>query len=193
MFRRSIKLFARIISTIVVSPLVIISKAEFYLCRSESFFIFSGQLLSLMPDKVGSYLRVAYYRYTLKKCSDKVSICFGSYFSHRNAEIGNNVNIGAYCVIGCACIGDDVHIASRVSIPSGKYQHIDADGDRSKQTNLAVLHIGKNTWIGEGAIVIDDVGENCIVAAGCIVVKKVPSNCMVGGNPGTIIKTANKI
>lgn len=52
------------------------------------------------------------------------------------------------------------------------------------------VHIGRNAWIGVGAIILPGVtvGENAVVAAGAVVTKDVAPNTIVGGNPAKFIK-----
>ncbi len=52
------------------------------------------------------------------------------------------------------------------------------------------VHIGRNAWIGVGAIILPGVtiGENAVVAAGAVVTKDVAPNVIVGGNPAKVIK-----
>jgi acetyltransferase-like isoleucine patch superfamily enzyme len=59
-----------------------------------------------------------------------------------------------------------------------------------KSLDLKSIHIGKNVWLGAGAIILPGVtvGENSIVAAGAVVTKDVPSNTIVGGVPAKFIK-----
>ena len=79
-------------------------------------------------------------------------------------------------------------IASRVSIPSGKRQHVDDIGRLCSNTTLDRVTIGKKCWIGEGAIILADVGDGCIVSAGTVITTKMPDNYLIGGNPGKPIK-----
>ena len=53
------------------------------------------------------------------------------------------------------------------------------------------VHIGRNAWIGVGAIILPGVtiGENAVVAAGAVVTKDVAPNTIVGGNPAKFIKS----
>ena len=53
------------------------------------------------------------------------------------------------------------------------------------------VHIGRNAWIGVGAIILSGVtvGENAVVAAGAVVTKDVAPNTIVGGNPAKFIKS----
>ena len=50
--------------------------------------------------------------------------------------------------------------------------------------------IGRNAWIGVGAIILPGVtiGDNAVVAAGAVVTKDVAPNSIVGGNPAKFIK-----
>ena len=52
------------------------------------------------------------------------------------------------------------------------------------------VYIGKNAWIGAGALILPGVsiGENAVVAGGAVVTKNVESNTIVGGNPAKMIK-----
>lgn len=175
------------IALLWVSPLIAATKIGFFV-HKEGAFHAASTALSLFPGKMGSYLRVAYYWGILRKMSADASIGFGSFFSQRNAVVESNVYIGAYCIIGQAEIGDDVFIASRVSIPSGKHQHGDVStSDIEKTANrYDKVTIGARTWIGEGAIVLANVGGDCVIAAGCVVNKPVMNHAFAYGNPATI-------
>ena len=96
--------------------------------------------------------------------------------------------MGAFCVIGSAAIDDEVMIGSRVSIPSGKRQHIDEEGQLTSATRIDRVRIGKKTWIGEGAIILADVGSQCIVSAGTVVIENTPDRQLVAGNPGKVVR-----
>jgi len=93
------------------------------LTGSRSLFAGQAQALALVPGKLGSYLRVAYYCMTLRRCSSQGYIGFGSFFAHPEAELGIGYYIGAYTIIGKVLIGNHATIASHVSILSGKNQH----------------------------------------------------------------------
>jgi len=186
--RKFIKNLILYLCMLPLTPCILLAWIENKMGDKEEIFTFFAQLLSLVPGKIGSYFRVAYYRGTLKACPVNTAIAFGTFFSHRNAILKENVNIGAYCVIGCVNIGKDVMIASRVSVTSGKVQHVGPMGRITRDLYLNVITIGKRTWVGEGAIILDNVGEECIISAGCVVNKNIPSEALVGGNPCRVLK-----
>jgi acetyltransferase-like isoleucine patch superfamily enzyme len=189
LFKKSIFIFALFLT----SPLIVASWLERRLSKSEGLSVGQGQLLSLVPGKFGAYLRGAYYFSTLEDTSWEVHLGFGSYVSHRGASLGCNVATGSYCVIGTAVIEEGVVVASRVSIPSGKRQHLDETGEISSAPKFEKIIIGRDSWIGEGAIILANVGKNCIVSAGAIVISEVPDNCVVGGNPARIFKRLSRL
>ena len=151
---------------------------------SEALFDAFAKLLSLLPGKVGQYVRASFYMQTLNTCHADVVVAFGAFFSHPTARIGRSVSIGSYSIVGTADIGDRVQIASRVSILSGRHQHGDTDKlSEHGALNFEMLGIGEESWLGEGAIVMASVGRRCIVGAGSVVTKPVADGLAVGGNP----------
>ena len=187
--RRIFKVVAFGFFLLLTCPLIILAWIEKAISSSEGIFVAFGQLLSLVPGVPGIYLRGGYYFGTLSQCSWETHIGFGSFFTHREACVGNNVSTGSYCVIGQACIDRDVRMASRISIPSGKRQHLDEQGRLSAETKYDQVFIGKGCWVGEGAIILDDIGEESIVSAGAVVIKPMPESSLIGGNPARVLKT----
>ncbi len=62
--------------------------------------------------------------------------------------------------------------------------------DRLSFGRAEPVHLKKNVWIGDSAIICKGVtvGENSIVGAGAIVVNSIPDNCIAAGNPATVVK-----
>ena len=177
------------LSLIIVSPLILLAWIEKILTQSEAVYVSVAQLLSMVPGPVGSYLRSAYYFCTLEKCAWEVHVGFGSLLNHRGARLARNVSMGAYCVIGHANIESEVRMASHISIPSGKRQHLDEGGQLMAETHYDRVSIGQGSWLGEGAIIMADVGSGSIVSAGAVVIKDVPPASIVGGNPAKVLRT----
>ena len=61
------------------------------------------------------------------------------------------------------------------------------------QYNLPV-YIGKNCWIGSGAIILPGVtiGDNTVIGAGSVVTKDIPANVVAVGNPCKILREINE-
>jgi len=189
MVKKTLKILVFTTALLVVSPLLLFSWLEKILLRGEAVFSTLAHLLAIVPGPIGHYVRAAFYFGTLDSCSWETHIGFGSLFAHRGARISANVSTGVYCVIGHAVIGSGVRMASRISIPSGKRQHLDECGRLSDGTQYDHVHIGTDAWIGEGAILLADVGSRTIVSAGAVVIKAIQADCIVGGNPAKVLKT----
>ena len=56
------------------------------------------------------------------------------------------------------------------------------------------VHIGKNCWIGAGAIIVPGItiGDNVVIGAGSIVTKDLPSNVVAVGNPCKVLREVNE-
>lgn len=187
-FRGAVKRFVFVASLALTLPLVVAVWLEKQLSRGEQVFVLCAQLLAVLPGLPGAWLRGAFYFGTLDACSSETHVGFGSVFTHRGASLGRRASMGCYCVIGHADIGEGVMIGSRVSIPSGKRQHFDAEGRLSADAHVFDrLSIGDRCWIGEGAIILADVGGECVVSAGAVVSRAMPGGHLIAGNPARAV------
>ena len=189
--KKVIKNILNMFCIVLVFPCTLTVWIENFFQSKEIVFAFWAHFFAIAPGLPGVFLRRAFYRLVLDKCSLNCYIGFGSVFTHRQAIVEDNVSIGLYAVIGSASIGKNCQIASRVSITSGKYQHTkDNNGnwtacDRSKMRQTC---IAPNVWIGEGAVVMADIGEGSLIGAGAVVTKDIPSNVVAAGNPAKVLK-----
>jgi acetyltransferase-like isoleucine patch superfamily enzyme len=189
---RPVKVAVFAVAAVLVSPLWALAWIEQRLGLGGQAFRLGAELLALAPGLPGAYLRAAYYAGTLERCSWETHIGFGSVFVRRAATVGRHASMGCYCVIGNADIGEGAMIGSRVSVPSGKRQHLGPDGRVSAdEGHFDRVSIGAQAWIGEGAIVLADVGRSCIVAAGAVVTGPMPDGALVGGNPARVLRAAD--
>lgn len=193
MLKKALKFLLFFVCVLIVSPMIVLSWLEKKLQLGEALFATFAHLLALIPGPVGHYVRAAFYFGTLDSCSWETHIGFGSLFSHRGARVAANVSTGTYCVLGHVEIENGVRLASRISIPSGKRQHLDDNGVLASTTQYDQVCVGANAWIGEGAIILANVGSGTIVSAGAVVIKEVPGDCVVGGNPAKVLKTYGSI
>jgi len=175
----------------LVWPFGLASNVNYRWFGSEAAFGFSAKLLSLVPGKIGQYLRAAFYKMTLTECHYDLMVGFCSYFAHPTARAGRRVGTGSFTIIGTANIGDGVLIGSRVSILSGKHQHGSfLNGvTPSAEGHFEPVAIGGGSWIGDGAIVMASLGEHCMVSAGSVVTKPAPDRVVAVGNPARFLKT----
>jgi virginiamycin A acetyltransferase len=189
-----IKLTFASIFVVIVSPLLLADRV-FLLFTKDGLFVSSSQFLSMMPGKPGSYLRIAFYRYTMTRCAAKCVIGFGTLFSQRDTEIHQNVYIGPQCNIGMCSIGKNSLIASGVHIMSGNRQHnfddlhtpIQQQGGRYEK-----IQIGEDSWIGNASLIMANVGNHCIIGAGSVVTQDIPDYCIAVGNPARVVKNRNQ-
>jgi maltose O-acetyltransferase len=104
-----------------------------------------------------------------------------------NICLGTNVFLNFNCVILDVVevsIGDGTQIGPAVQIYS-------ADHPRDRAVRGAGLefgrpvHIGRNVWIGGGAIILPGVtiGDDAVIGAGAVVTRSVEAGVTVAGNP----------
>ena len=100
-------------------------------------------------------------------------------------KVGKGVFINFGCTFldqGGITIEDGVFIAPDVKILTEGHPE---DPALRHTLVTAPIHIGRNVWIGAGAMILPGVtiGENAIIAAGAVVNRDVPANMIVGGVP----------
>lgn len=108
----------------------------------------------------------------------------------KNISIGKNVFINACCCFqdqGGIRIGDGALIGHRVVLATINHG---LRPDKRQCNYPAPIALGKNVWIGAGAIVLPGVtiGDDAIIAAGAVVAKDVDPGAIVGGVPARFIK-----
>ena len=168
----------------------------FYWCCAAvigktSAFQGMSQFLSLVPGISGRYLRKGFYAMALRKMSPDSTISFGTFFSTPDCEIGKYVYIGPRCIIANCSIEDDVMLGSNISILSGKSTHDSSNVEvpmRLQGGSPVAVRIGRDTWIGNGAIVMANIGKKCIIGAGSVVVKDIEDYSVAVGNPARVVK-----
>ena len=190
MIRRYVKSFVTGVALVLAFPVALLSGFG----RFDALFVLSAQACALIPGIVGDYLRIAFYRLSLKQCSLDSRISFGSFFAHSNALVGRGVYIGSYCVLGSCRIGDRAQIASQVQVLSGRRQHPrDVSGQigGASKGEFETIDIGPDCWIGACAIVMASVGPGSTVGAGAVVVNPIEAAVVAVGNPARAVKAAS--
>lgn len=109
----------------------------------------------------------------------------------KNITIGKNVFINACCCFqdqGGITLGDGSLIGHRVVLAT--INHGFSPEERSS-CRPAPIVIGRNVWIGSGAIVLPGItiGDNAIVAAGAVVTRDVAADSVVAGTPARFMRS----
>lgn len=80
-------------------------------------------------------------------------------------------------------------IGPNVIIATGGHPVLPELREQGYQYNMPV-HIGRNCWIGAGAIILPGVtiGDNTVVGAGSVVTKDLPANVVAVGNPCRVLR-----
>ena len=86
-------------------------------------------------------------------------------------------------------VGDNTMFGPNVIIATGGHPILPELRVQGYQYNASV-HIGKNCWIGAGAIIVPGVtiGDNTVIGAGSVVTKDIPSNVVAVGNPCRVLR-----
>ncbi len=86
-------------------------------------------------------------------------------------------------------IGDHTMIGPNVVIATGGHPLLPELRQKGYQYN-APVHIGKNCWIGAGAIIVPGItiGDHSVIGAGSVVTKDIPSNVLAVGNPCKVLR-----
>lgn len=109
---------------------------------------------------------------------DRCSFSGVSIWCHDSITLGNDVRVGANCII----MDSDQH----------------TDDPRAGKNKRIIIE--DRVWLGGNVIVLKGVtiGENALIGAGSIVTKSIPANVIAAGNPCKVIRqldedTINKL
>jgi virginiamycin A acetyltransferase len=150
-----------------------------------------SQLFSLPPGLVGVYLRRAFYSLVFPRCGADCCLSFGTVFSHPTAEVGRGVYVGVSCCLGDVTLEEDVLLGSHVSVTNGSAQHGTGRLDIPVREQPGVwprVTIGRDTWVGDRAVVMADVGKHCVIGAGSVVTRTIPDYAIAVGVPAKVVR-----
>jgi acetyltransferase-like isoleucine patch superfamily enzyme len=110
--------------------------------------------------------------------------------------IGENVGISNSTILAWEKIeiGNNVMIGGGVRIWDTNFHSLDpiirTNGVVDNDVKTAPIKIDDYAFIGAGSIILKGVhiGKNSIIAAGSVVVKSIPENVIAGGNPCKVIR-----
>ena len=86
-------------------------------------------------------------------------------------------------------VGDCTMFAPNVTVATAGHPICPELREKAYQFNMPV-HIGRNCWIGAGALIMPGVtiGDNSVIGAGSVVTKDIPSNVVAVGNPCKVMR-----
>lgn len=113
-------------------------------------------------------------------------------------DIKSNCHIGRFCHITALkhiTLGENCLLGQHVTITDNSHGDITFEAMSTPPlqrpiTSRGGITIGKNVWIGENAVILQDItiGDGCIIGAGSIVTKDIPAYSVAVGNPARVIK-----
>ena len=181
----------RLLAILCISPLLVSYFVLGVVANRDGLLESHSQLLSMLPGKLGSYLRVAFYRFTIAHCDPTSTISFGVLLSKCSAQLHRHCYIGPRCMLGDVIISEDVLLGPAVQVPSGPHTHGIDDLDtpiRLQPGRRQTITINRDTWVGAGSIILADVAEQNVIAAGSIVTKPTEPRTINAGIPAKKIK-----
>lgn len=89
-------------------------------------------------------------------------------------------------------VGDYTMFGPNVTVATAGHPILPELRQQAYQYNAPVT-IGKNCWIGAGAIILPGItiGDNTVIGAGSVVTKDIPSNVVAVGNPCKVLREIN--
>ena len=86
-------------------------------------------------------------------------------------------------------VGDCTMFAPNVTVATAGHPICPELREKAYQFNMPV-HIGRNCWIGAGALIMPGVtiGDNTVIGAGSVVTKDIPANVVAVGNPCKVMR-----
>ncbi len=189
-----LKRLAELSATLLVLPAALAYHTARLLCGARRAFPAWTQAFSLLPGTWGVYLRRAFYQFVFP-CGRGSCICFGVVFSHPGNVVGRNVYIGLFCCLGEVTLEDDVLLGSHISITNGNAQHGIERLDipvREQPGVFPHVTIGRDTWVGDRAIIMADVGKHCVIGAGSVVTRPIPDYAIAVGSPARVVRYRNQ-
>jgi acetyltransferase-like isoleucine patch superfamily enzyme len=191
-----LKAVADAAALLAVSPVAVCYLIGRSVLGTDKAFSGWSQAFALVPGLSGVYLRRAFYRVVLSRCEYGCCISFGTVISHSTAEIGRNVYVGVYGCLGDVTLDEDVLLGSHVSVINGKAQHGIDRIDLPIREQPGVwprVTIGRDSWIGDRAVVLADVGRHCVIGAGSVVTRPIPDYAIAVGNPARVIRFRDQL
>lgn len=178
---------ASAVAFVLLLPLLVWSRLPL---PEFSVFTAPSQLLAFVPGYAGIMLRRVWYRCTLEKCGDNLTVDWLGVIRLRQSKVGHRCTFGVGAWIGWVDVGNDVMTGNGVTLLSGAGQHSFSDLTRPMRQQFGEkrqLVIGNDVWIGANVTILADVSSGTVIGAGSIVTKTFPEGNIIAGNPAKIL------
>lgn len=183
----------------------------------SEIYLWIENFFSFLPGKVGTLIRMIWYRYRWKTISNVKVRMQSEFIQPKCMSFGKNVSLGKFafftaeggriiigdnfsCNINChinASVGGKIIISNNVLVgPNVVMRTANHNFNKPEKFinqqghNFNDIEICENVWIGSNCVILSGVkiGEGAVIAAGAVVNKDVDKNTIVGGVPARVIK-----
>jgi virginiamycin A acetyltransferase len=149
----------------------------------------AGEFLSLVPGRVGMFLRRMWYVATLAACGPRLRVGHGSVIRSPQSRVGDDCVLTDFVRVGYAWFGSDVIVGDHAFIQGRGRRHDRRDVPLRRQGGqYKLVRIGDDVWIGTGASVLADVAAHSVVGAGAVVTRTFGEWQVLGGVPAKVLR-----
>lgn len=135
-----------------------------------------------------------YMKEVFAECGDNcyIELPFRANWGGHHVHFGCNIYANFNLTLvddGHIYVGDKVMFGPNVTIATANHPINPDLRSRALQYNKDV-HIGENTWIGAGVVIVPGVtiGKNTVIGANSVVTKDIPDNVVAVGNPCRVLR-----
>ena len=125
-----------------------------------------------------------------------IELPFHANWGGRHLHFGSGIYANSNLTLvddGHIYVGDQVMFGPNVTVATANHPIDPALRARGLQYNKDV-HIGENTWIGAGVVIVPGVsiGKNTVIGAGSVVTRDIPDNAVAVGNPCRVLREVSE-
>ena len=159
----------------------------------EEIWVWTEALFSLVPGRIGHYLRGFLVKLFAKKCGWPLKVRpLAHIWSVWNFSCGHHCCVGRFASIDCVGqvrMGSHVLMGPNVMITTLSHGLKKSGTIVSQAPEIEDVTIGNDVWIGGYVCILPgvNIGDGAVIAAGAVVNKDVEPYTIVGGVPAKVI------
>ena len=142
--------------------------------------------------------KTQYMKEVFAECGEGnyIELPFHANWGGRHVHFGSNIYANFNLTLvddGHIYVGDKVMFGPNVTVATANHPVNAELRSRAFQYNKDV-HIGENTWIGAGSVIVPGItiGKNVVIGAGSVVTKDIPDNVVAVGNPCRVLREVSE-